>query len=94
VEQQAKAKKGQTQASEGTRGMSRSGGAGWAPPPAAASSGGGRLAVLASHFSRSSPRSPILMAGEKEAALATEPVDGPTMSAFLYSPNSVTVHSH
>jgi hypothetical protein len=36
------------------------------------------------------------MASEKEAALATdtEPIDGPTVSAYLYSPNSVTVHSH
>ncbi|TVU36577.1 hypothetical protein EJB05_18515 [Eragrostis curvula] len=54
--------------------MSRSGGAG-APPTAS----GGRLAVLASHFSRSSLGSFTPMAGEKEAALAAEPVDGPTI---------------
>lgn len=47
------------------------------PPPASGS--GGRLAVLASHLSQSSRT-----AGEKEAALAAGPSDGPTMSVSLY----------
>ncbi|BAD68216.1 putative protein kinase C inhibitor [Oryza sativa Japonica Group] len=42
------------------------------PPPASGS--GGRLAVLASHLSQSSRT-----AGEKEAALAAGPSDGPTI---------------
>ncbi|KAF0892104.1 hypothetical protein E2562_013484 [Oryza meyeriana var. granulata] len=51
--------------------MSRASGS-RSPPPASGS--GGRLAVLASHFSQSSQ-----MAGEKEAALAAGPSDGPTI---------------
>ncbi|CAL4960804.1 unnamed protein product [Urochloa decumbens] len=46
-------------------------------PPATAS--GDRLAVIASHLSSSRLGSPASMAGEKDAALAAEPVDGPTM---------------
>ncbi|CAL4973491.1 unnamed protein product [Urochloa decumbens] len=46
-------------------------------PPATAS--GDRLAVIASHLSSSRLNSPASMAGEKDAALAAEPVDGPTM---------------
>uniref|UniRef100_A0A0A9BNL7 HIT domain-containing protein n=1 Tax=Arundo donax TaxID=35708 RepID=A0A0A9BNL7_ARUDO len=52
--------------------MSRNSGA--QPPPPTAS--GGRLAVIASH---SSLGGPAPMAGEKEAALAAEPIDGPTI---------------
>uniref|UniRef100_I1NSM0 HIT domain-containing protein n=1 Tax=Oryza glaberrima TaxID=4538 RepID=I1NSM0_ORYGL len=44
------------------------------PPPPPASGSGGRLAVLASHLSQSSRT-----AGEKEAALAAGPSDGPTI---------------
>ncbi|KAF2952930.1 hypothetical protein DAI22_01g374100 [Oryza sativa Japonica Group] len=43
-------------------------------PPPPASGSGGRLAVLASHLSQSSRT-----AGEKEAALAAGPSDGPTI---------------
>ncbi|OEL25450.1 Adenylylsulfatase HINT1 [Dichanthelium oligosanthes] len=46
-------------------------------PPATA--GGDRLAVIASHLSHSRLGSPAHMAGEKEAALATEPIVGPTI---------------
>ncbi|CAL4973490.1 unnamed protein product [Urochloa decumbens] len=46
-------------------------------PPATAS--GDRLAVIASHLSSSRLNSPASMAGEKDAALAAEPVDGPTI---------------
>ncbi|CAL4960801.1 unnamed protein product [Urochloa decumbens] len=46
-------------------------------PPATAS--GDRLAVIASHLSSSRLGSPASMAGEKDAALAAEPVDGPTI---------------
>lgn len=74
--------------------MSRSGGAGAQPPLPTASCSGGRLSVLASHFPRSSLGGPTSMAGEKEAALAAEPIDGPTMSALsTLSPNHVTVPS-
>ena len=67
-------------------GMSRNGGAQGQHPPTTAS--GDRLAVIASHLSHSWLGSPAHMASEKEAALAPEPVDGPTMSASLNPPNS------
>jgi len=58
-------------------GMSRNGGAQGQHPPTTAS--GDRLAVIASHLSHSWLGSPAHMASEKEAALAPEPVDGPTI---------------
>ncbi|XP_039849607.1 14 kDa zinc-binding protein-like isoform X3 [Panicum virgatum] len=57
--------------------MSRNGGAQGQHPPTTAS--GDRLAVIASHLSHSWLGSPAHMASEKEAALAPEPVDGPTI---------------
>ncbi|KAL6614297.1 hypothetical protein ACP70R_036567 [Stipagrostis hirtigluma subsp. patula] len=41
--------------------------------------GGRRLAAIASHLSHSSLGTPAPIAGEKEAALATQPIDGPTI---------------
>ncbi|PAN27902.1 hypothetical protein PAHAL_5G116600 [Panicum hallii] len=57
--------------------MTRTSGAQAQHPPATAS--GDRLAVIASHLSHSWLGTPAHMAGEKEAALAAEPVDGPTI---------------
>ncbi|KAL6853792.1 hypothetical protein ACP4OV_019821 [Aristida adscensionis] len=57
--------------------MSRASGA--RAPPATASGAGGRLAVLRSHLSGPLPARPAAAAGEKEAALAAERIDGPTI---------------
>ena len=67
----------ETKATGKLEGMSRNGGAQAQHPPATAS--GDRLAVIASHLSHSWLGSPAHVAGEKEAALAAEPFDGPTM---------------
>ncbi|CAL4953982.1 unnamed protein product [Urochloa decumbens] len=57
--------------------MSGSRSSGAQVPPATAS--GDRLAVIASHLSSYGLGSPANMAGEKDAALAAEPVGGPTI---------------